>query len=917
MAIKKGLVLGCTALMSLLSIVSCSPTSGSSSSTSGGKGGSSSSSTIAAEKANGAFSYVASSYSERTKILGALEKYAMQNHIGGLTLYGDGGYQVVSSRIKYPFSAGYITGYGFGTMRYGSIDATDSHFQIADADTSIPNVKEFYHSYDSTPITSMNGLDTDGSQIADYWSYFQSSFFGTRIKNDDTSATNLETEWYPILAKTMPVAVNKDAATGLASKWRFQVRTGDDGVTYTTDSSYRTKWNGQKVSAEDYIFALKVLLTKKIGYYRQSSFTSGSSQIKGAAAYYAASADGYNSTAAKAAWEGVGFKLVDKDGNKWTSGDAYIEIEYVTPCNEFNSYYRLSDSLLSPINQEFYEEVCGAPDSDSFTPSNYANQSSDKSKTAADNVLSVGPYTFTRLNGTNNGDIVLTRNAEWFETKANPNLYKIKGYKYRFDTNTSTDANAMITHFKNKECDASSIPSSAWNDYASSDSGDGWVKRVSGNSSTYKMNINACTQERWEELFGENGSITTTSKDDYWEIKPIMSNSDFLDGVYFATDRSGIADSMHRNKAYTYFSEAYMSDPENNISYNSTEEHKEAIADYITTDASGNDTYGFDLAQAQTLFTRAAKELTDNGTYKSGDVIKLYTYYQGQSQITQWGDMWAKTIEDAFNAAASSYGLTLDIVNEATTVWYDCYYSKAMVGQFDFVFGSISGNTLDPLNFMEVLKSDNSSGFTLNWGVDTSKVDDSLVYDGKAWSYDALFNVANSGGLVKDGEMAVPYVYNDKKTVVDTDEGTITFVYDYDNDLGKQANMNFDDVTVACNFSYIDADGDAHSYLDTMAGDLYLQAENDSEKHTISFTLTVDDLLSYYFGSEAAAYADKPIAEGSKVTWEDYFKAFITGSVSTKATLSMKFTQSVTINGTTGSYTVSTLDSVSSFTTTK
>ncbi len=914
MASKKGLVVCCTALMSLLSIVGCSPTSGSSSSTSGGSN--SSSSAKAVEKANGAFSYVASDYSERAKILGQLEKYAMEKHISGITLYGDGGYSVASSRVKYPFSK-YITGYGFGTARYGSIDASDPNFQIVDSDTSIPDIKEFYHSYDSTPITSMNGLDTDGSQIADYWSYFQSSFFGTRIKDDDTSAKNLVTEWYPILAKTMPVAVNKDSSTGLATKWRFQVRTGADGVTYKTDAAIRSKWNGVGVKAEDYIFALKVLLTKKVGYYRQSQYTSGSSAIKGAAAYYAASTDGYNSSAAKAAWNGVGFKLVDANGNAYTSGDAYIEVEYNTPCNDFNSYYRLSDALISPINQEFYEEVCGDPDSDSFTPENYANQSSDKSTSADKNVLSVGPYTLTRLDGSNNGDIVLTRNADWFETKANSNLYKIKGYKYRFDTNLSSDASAMINHFKAKECDASSIPSSAWDDYASSDSGTGWVKKLSGNSSTYKMNVNSCTQDRWEELFGVNGSITTTSRENYWTVKPIMSNSDFLDGIYFSTNRSAIADSMHRNKAYTYFSEAYMSDPVNSVSYNSTKEHEDAIADYITTDKDGNDTYGFDLAQAQTLFTRAAKTLTDNGTYHSGDTIKLYTYYQAQSQITQWGDMWATTIEDAFNKAASSYGLTLDIVNEATTNWYDCYYSKAMVGQFDFVFGSISGNTLDPLNFMEVLKSDNSSGFTLNWGTDTSKVDSDLVYDGKSWSYDALFNVANSGGLVKDGEMAVPYIYNDKKTVVDTDKSTITFVYDYDATLGAQANMDFDDVTVACNFSYIDSDGDAHSYYDTTAGDLYLEGENDATNHTISFTLTVDDLLIYYFGSQASKYADQPVAKDTTITWRQYFASFINGAAGASATLSMKFYQIVKINGVEGQYSVSTLDTASNFAATK
>jgi hypothetical protein len=71
-----------------------------------------------------------------------------------------------------------------------------------------------------------------------------------------------------------------------------------------------------------------------------------------------------------------------------------------------------------------------------------------------------------------------------------------------------------------------------------------------------------------------------------------------------------------------------------------------------------------------------------------------------------------------------------------------------MVGQFDIGFGSISGNALNPLNFFEVLRSDNSSGFTLNWGCDTSVVDPSLKYDGRSWSFNSLWQAADQGALV-------------------------------------------------------------------------------------------------------------------------------------------------------------------------
>ena len=90
-----------------------------------------------------------------------------------------------------------------------------------------------------------------------------------------------------------------------------------------------------------------------------------------------------------------------------------------------------------------------------------------------------------------------------------------------------------------------------------------------------------------------------------------------------------------------------------------------------------------------------------------------------------------------------------------------------MLGQFDIGFGSVSGNTLDPLNFLEVLKSDNSSTFTLNWGLNTNATDpDHLIeYDGKLWSFDALWTVADHGGYVVDGASKPIFSYSKDVTL--------------------------------------------------------------------------------------------------------------------------------------------------------
>ena len=47
-----------------------------------------------------AYNYVASSYKEKLDILGKLEKYAVDNHLTGITLFENGGYVMYSDRIE-------------------------------------------------------------------------------------------------------------------------------------------------------------------------------------------------------------------------------------------------------------------------------------------------------------------------------------------------------------------------------------------------------------------------------------------------------------------------------------------------------------------------------------------------------------------------------------------------------------------------------------------------------------------------------------------------------------------------------------------------------------------------------------------------------------------------------------------------
>ena len=122
-------------------------------------------------KANGVFNYVNSSYSDKAVITGVLEGYAVRNGITGISLFENGGYVMYNDRIVLG-TENYITGFGFGTLAHG--DITKDMESEAN-----PAWKRYYHSADASDPGTANYLDDDGSQVADYYGYFNASFFTT------------------------------------------------------------------------------------------------------------------------------------------------------------------------------------------------------------------------------------------------------------------------------------------------------------------------------------------------------------------------------------------------------------------------------------------------------------------------------------------------------------------------------------------------------------------------------------------------------------------------------------------------------------------------------------------------------------------------------------------------------------------
>ena len=162
-----------------------------------------------------------------------------------------------------------------------------------------------------------------------------------------------------------------------------------------------------------------------------------------------------------------------------------------------------------------------------------------------------------------------------------------------------------------------------------------------------------------------------------------------------------------------------------------------------------------------------------------------------------------------------------------------------MAGKFDIGFGSISGNSYDPLNFMEVLKSDNSSGYTLNWGCDTNVCDgSSIIYDGKSWSFDALWTAADQGAYVVDGENSPTCSFEYAPQATKNEDGSWNVTVSCELIDVENAKVDFDHA-VAC--GYIGEELNKYQEIAIDAKDITLATDKSSITVHIS-----KDILEYF-----------------------------------------------------------------------
>lgn len=726
--------------------------------------------------ADGLISYASATNEEMTDMLGIVETYAVRNGITGISLFEDGNYQMYNPRVTLG-TENYIVGYGFGTLAEGAI-TEDLEYE------SNPDWKRYYHALNAADPGTLNVTNEQGTEVSSLYSYIRSNFY-TNFMNETKDGY----DWVPELAMEKPVAVNDDNGDGAATKWRFQVRTGAEGLKYTTGSSIesRAAFNNRDVELEDYETGFKFLLTQKNQLFRggeQANNTTGGA-IVGVKEFYDGTTNGFS----QELWDKVGIKTYEEDGK------SYFEVEYTQEYTQFYAMYYINligeSALVVP--QDFLDLV---------TTQNYLGFNNDATETPMDNSLSLGAYYVEAYN--QDQEIVYKKNPNYVyaDTK-----YSIEGVHIKIFPAVADDNTASINEFLAGHTDAAGIPQTMLDEYRNDPR-----TRTTLGSSVFKLNVNALNAEDWEQLFGENGTVKQTQKADYWEVEPALGNIHFIKAMQYSIDRLTFANARGSIPSVDFLSSNYMSDPENGISYATTDAHKKAVAPLLD-ETDGN---GYSLELAREYFRVALSELESEGAYAPGadgkpTVIHIEFAWMYPQEEENYHNEIKAFLETAFNddsVSGGKYQLSVDfwVGND----WQEVYNKKMQIGQFDVGFGSVSGGTLTPLKHMNILSGNQviSGGFTLNWGTDTNDPDAyPIVYNGERYSYDAFYLAANSQAIISKGASQDVVSFN-YEPIVKNEDGSYSGAMEFKTALPELTTLTVTNV-VCCNYErYNNGDGE-------------------------------------------------------------------------------------------------------------
>ncbi len=698
---------------------------------------------------------------QRTEVTARLEEYALEHGLTGIRFQTNGSKVLYRDRVTSPVleKDAYIPTYGWGIDQYGEIT------KDLDKETTAA-YKRYLHSLLSTSseLGTINYLNSDQNAVSTLYGEMASSYYGKALNEDYTA-----TEDITILARENPIPLNKDK-DGLATKWKIKVWVGgtsDDAskgikkdLCFRTGSSVNAKFDKQLITLDDYLTPFKALATGSIGWYRGNEMaetTQRKQRIVGFSDFYAGSAEATSLPSNEEFSSKVGVSL-DKSDNS-------IVIEFEEGFDEDFAKYYLDGLYANPMNEAFLKAIGNGNAVDGAK----VYGTSPEGMTPADTSLSVGPYYLEKY--TVKTEVVFKRNELWPMNKDNHGrtMYKIAGKYMKVDSALNTDREEAMKQYENGYTDSVSLQTDEhFEKYGNNPN----TKTVLPDG-TFGTSFNRMDKALWDHYFGKggiwyeavnpDGSLTSGVS-----VNPIVSNDNYFKALDLGFDRATYADAEHDTIAYEYFQPGQKVNPVTNTFYNDTAEHKEAVKNVY-----GNafDDPSKSPAKAVQYMQDAIIEELDAGHFDLGtatnptdfgfktsimntELYKRIANYQNEYWTAVFNEAVTSYIENGENPLLEDSKPLVSF--KVTTEEYsaDASGQGALLnsiwsgkGQSQSVF-SINGNSLDSIDYLDILSCNKVGGFELSFAVDTNVPSGTIEYDGSYWSYESLWWACNGGASI-------------------------------------------------------------------------------------------------------------------------------------------------------------------------
>lgn len=558
-------------------------------------------------------------------------------------------------------------------------------------------------------------------------------------------------EIIPEMAEEMPI----DVTSNYVGNETFGVPAdATEGWAYTVKLNENACWqNGVKINADTYIYSLQQILNWQMKNYRASDQYEGSVVIANAEAYYKQQAPIYTDIytgekdadgnpiyrdvedkdmkfslinpvaffgdSAKSYYSSYADYFLDADGNdifeKYSKEDYYdlteeAKADILTVCEAFGDtnpeaykeFCFTYDGISEPVDWSSvgilktgeYEitYVLGKPATSfyfkygtSSIPLVYeelyeANkkQTGDIIKTSygtsVDTYMSYGPYILTEYQA--DKQITLAKNENWWGYTDGKHVgqYQTTDISCQIVKQQATE----LQLFLQGKLDNVSLVAADMETYRTSDyimyTPQTYTTKISMNSS-----LNALKARETEGI-----------------NKRILSYKDFRHAISLSFDREQFAAqcTATHSAGFGIINSMYIYDPENGLSYRSSKQAQETLCTLYGT-SSVDDITGYDKVEAAKLFTQAYEQCLADGNISETDKIELefLTYNSDEAYVKM-----ITFFQEGINAATVGTPLEGRITIKMTPD--EAYYDHAQAGQFEMIFSTWGGNSLDPFNML-------------------------------------------------------------------------------------------------------------------------------------------------------------------------------------------------------------------------